>query len=390
MRYPLRQYGAFAAGSRGKLLNLRAPDDALAYEDDGPPIARSPSVGRWIEAYFAADTVDDDNGRETALKGIIASNRADHDAAGLPVYAHHPLPEDFAEALRQGADQAPVKRLLAKSEPSVRPQIAKQFAAQASLRSDPDPAVRADQRSAFASRIEHHPQGLPTPYASEVSGALQPFQLLGGNDEDEGGAPDAPRMPHREPRSPATGAKPGAGPADCDAIRKEHADIRRAIAHYEQRRETAERQLSDLVQQRNRLQNEQREVSAALAEARSRATDPPMFLQVCRSNPKKESPAEKPGGNEVGCELVGPIISDEAEKFWKRRLEEQKERDIARLEAELRRFPDRFSRLDKAIGAAQAAVADAKDGLHYLYLGLSREESKYESQCGKPRELWPY
>jgi septal ring factor EnvC (AmiA/AmiB activator) len=188
--------------------------------------------------------------------------------------------------------------------------------------------------------------------------------------------------------------KPGSGQGDakgaCDSIRKEHADIRRAIADYEQRRVAAERQLSGLLQQRNSLLSEQRDVSAALAEARSRSTDPPAFLHVCPSNPKKGRPPGKPDGNEIGCELVGPIIGDEAERFWKRRLEDQKARDIARLEAELRAFPERLSRLDKAIGAAQAAVNDAKSGLHYLYLGLTRAEDEYKSQCGNPRELWPY
>lgn len=177
MPISFRQYDIVAPRKRDKLLNLRAPDDSLAYEDDGPPIARSPSVGQWVEAYFAADKVDDDQGRSTALKGVIESNRADHNAAGLPVYAHHPLPEDFAEALLRGARQTPLNRLLAKFELSVRPQIEKQFAARALLRGNTaGPAFEEHQRQESASRIERHAEGSPT---SDASGMSEECGLLG-------------------------------------------------------------------------------------------------------------------------------------------------------------------------------------------------------------------
>jgi hypothetical protein len=227
------------------------------------------------------------------------------------------LPEDFAEALLRDADHTPLNRLLAKFESSVRPQIAKQFAAQASFRSNAGPVVEehSDQRQRFASRIERHAEGSPTPDASGVSEQFQPSRLLGGDDGDGGGTSGAPRIPQRESRPPAPRPKPGGGQADCDAIRKEHADIRRAIADFEQRRAAAERQLGDLVQQRNSLQNEQREVSAALAEARSRSTDPPVFLKVCPSNPDKGRPPGKPDGNEVGCELVDRSLAKRQRSF---------------------------------------------------------------------------
>ncbi len=331
------------------------------------------------------------------MKGVIESNRADHNAAGLPVYAHHPLPEDFAEALLRGARQTPLNRLLAKFELSVRPQIEKQFAARALLRGNTaGPAFEEHQRQESASRIERHAEGSPTSDASGMSEESRPFRLLGGDEGDGGGVLESLRVPQKASPPPTPRPKPGGGQGDmsgngdCDAIRKEHADIRRAIADYKQRQGAAERQLSGLLQQRNSLLTEQREVSAALAEARSRSTDPQMFLQVCPSKPEKGRPPRKPDGNEVGCALVGPIITDEAEQFWKRRLEDQKARDIARLEAELRAFPERSSKLDRAIGAAQATVDDAKDALHHLYLGLTRVDDSYKSQCGNPRELWPY
>ncbi len=37
MPISFRQYDIVAPRKREKLLNLRAPDDSLAYEDDGPP-----------------------------------------------------------------------------------------------------------------------------------------------------------------------------------------------------------------------------------------------------------------------------------------------------------------------------------------------------------------
>jgi hypothetical protein len=55
MRHVFRQYGLFDPSKRGKLPNVRAPDDSLAYEDDGPAIVRSPNVGQWIEAYIRAN-----------------------------------------------------------------------------------------------------------------------------------------------------------------------------------------------------------------------------------------------------------------------------------------------------------------------------------------------
>ena len=117
--YKIDGFFPFVSGRKVRRLDFRVPEDRLISDE---PIGRSPAVNEWIEAYFAADE-DDDHGRSTALRGVIDSNRADHNAAGLPVYAHPPLPADFAEELLQSHSQTPLSRLLATFEPSVRPQI---------------------------------------------------------------------------------------------------------------------------------------------------------------------------------------------------------------------------------------------------------------------------
>ena len=58
------------------MLDLRAPEDRLAFDE---PISRSPSVDRWIDAYFDADLEGDDHGRRVALKGVVDAYRADQE-----------------------------------------------------------------------------------------------------------------------------------------------------------------------------------------------------------------------------------------------------------------------------------------------------------------------
>jgi hypothetical protein len=89
------QYGILNPRKHGTLLNLRAPDDPLAYEDDGPPIARSPGLDDRIVDYFAAMRDGDATGSAQAMNAVIDLTRADHAASGIPAYAHRPLPEDF-------------------------------------------------------------------------------------------------------------------------------------------------------------------------------------------------------------------------------------------------------------------------------------------------------
>jgi hypothetical protein len=86
------QYGILNPRKHGTLLNLRAPDDPLAYEDDGPPIARSPGLDDRIVDYFAAMRDGDATGSAQAMNAVIDLTRADHAASGIPAYAHRPLP----------------------------------------------------------------------------------------------------------------------------------------------------------------------------------------------------------------------------------------------------------------------------------------------------------
>ncbi len=106
------QYDILNPHKRGKSMNLRAPDDPLAYEDGGPPVVRSPAVNDRIDDYFAAIREGDEIGRVRAMNDIIDTNRADHAASGVPVYAHTPLPEDFIDRIVEPILKLPVAQRL--------------------------------------------------------------------------------------------------------------------------------------------------------------------------------------------------------------------------------------------------------------------------------------
>ena len=107
MRYPFRKYDIF---DPRKQMTMRAPDDPLAYEDDGPAVARSPTLGHRIADYFAAATEGDAAERARAMNAVIDVNRADHAISGIPVYAHAPLPSDFVAQLLEPVLELPTER----------------------------------------------------------------------------------------------------------------------------------------------------------------------------------------------------------------------------------------------------------------------------------------
>jgi hypothetical protein len=139
--------------------DLRAPEDRLSREGG---IARSRAVDEWIENYLTAEVDGDDYGRRSALKGVIDANRADHAAAGVPVYAHPPLPKDFVDGLLNAIAVLPppfqaraVGDFLGTVDPASRPMAGQQLAAQKSdrpktpaPRSDPDPDSPESRRRA--------------------------------------------------------------------------------------------------------------------------------------------------------------------------------------------------------------------------------------------------
>jgi len=142
---------SFPARRKLRELDFRAPEDRLAFEDD-KQIVRSPEVGEWVDAFFAADRNGDDEGRTTALGRIVDANRADHAAAGVPVYAHSPLPEDFVDALVGPIRGLPVAHrqnvvdsLVAKIDPGSKAVVVRQLGARTS---DPSPGRALSYRAA--------------------------------------------------------------------------------------------------------------------------------------------------------------------------------------------------------------------------------------------------
>ncbi|MBP6014447.1 MAG: hypothetical protein KBA31_19620 [Alphaproteobacteria bacterium] len=94
----------------------------------------SPRVEQKVQSFFAASDAGDDEGLRAALKDILELNRADHAAAGVPVYAHQPLPKDFAAQIVQpvaaapaGERQALLKSLLENFDANTQPHVVRQF-----------------------------------------------------------------------------------------------------------------------------------------------------------------------------------------------------------------------------------------------------------------------
>lgn len=200
---------------RRQMLDLRAPEDRLSDDEPSRGVRRSPAVGNWIDAYRTADDDDDDDGRATALRGIIDANRADMASAGLPVFAHPALPEEFADELARGSSGVSIASVLKQFDPSVRQGVAQQLLGPAG--SDP---------------------------SSHVAAGGGRFALLGGDEDD--GAPPPPAQARKPP--------PRANPAQPDRQREAErqqkcADLRRYILLGRDYRKRLEAEKADLERQ---------------------------------------------------------------------------------------------------------------------------------------------
>lgn len=80
-----------------KVAASQKPD---ATEDrDAGQAQRSPATDGQIHAFFDAWRTGDEAGQKEALNKIVQTWRADNASGGVPVYAHLPLPGDFARTL---------------------------------------------------------------------------------------------------------------------------------------------------------------------------------------------------------------------------------------------------------------------------------------------------
>jgi hypothetical protein len=365
---------------RRQMLDLRAPEDRLVGDDHVGNVRRSAAVSDWIDAYHAADEESDDQGRVDALMKVIEANRADMAASGVPVFAHAPLPDDFAADLAHDQSRSGFAELLTRFDPSVRQLVAQQ--------------------------LEQGPAG----------GGR--YALLGGDDEDgSGGArdtpprgargpgPGTPPMPRQKPQVPGP-VMPRPHPDSeqreqerkqkCQSLKQEHTELRRTINYYEGLKKTAEFRLNVHRQNRSNLLRHVGDVEARLNEARSRRTDPGDYYFVCpgdRNSPKAPPRGRGRRGDWIRdglCEVLGPIVGEQAKERERRRLENEKARDIQNLQDELNKLKQKLAAIDQGMKEEQAVIDKAKDDLHWLYLGLSRISDDYKSNCGNPRELWPY
>jgi hypothetical protein len=364
---------------RRQMLDLRAPEDQLLNDDDISNVRRSPAVSDWIDAYHSADQEDDGQGRVEALMKVIDANRADMAASGVPVFAHSPLPDDFAAELARDQSRSGFTDLLTKIDPSVRRLVAHQLV----------------QGPAGGGR----------------------YVLLGGDDGDSGGgrgssprdsrgqSPGAQPTPREKPPVPGP-VMPRPHPDSeqreqerkqkCQSLRQEHADLRRTIKDYEGLKTTAEFRQNVHRQNRANLLRLLADVEARLNEARSRSTDPGDYYFVCPGDKGSRKGLPRGKGRRGDwirdglCEVLGPIVGEQAKERERRRLEDEKARDIRTLQAEHSQLKQKVAATEQGMKDEQREIDDAKDALHWHYLKLSEISDNYKTNCGNPRELWPY
>lgn len=106
-----------------------------AGEKDTDEARRSRATDNEIRAFLDAWRTGDGAAQKNALNKIVEGWRADNAAGGVPVYAHLPLPKDFARVLARfagGIDDAAgapsITSVVAALDPGVRASVAQQIA----------------------------------------------------------------------------------------------------------------------------------------------------------------------------------------------------------------------------------------------------------------------
>lgn len=123
-----------------KARNLREPSVGTEHfhvREDLDSLVYPAALDGKIVDYHTAMLGGDDFGVRSALQDIVNIGRSVHNAAGLPVYAHAPLPPQFARSLVHQLSELPkdarlseFDRLVEQFELSVRPHAAQQIASQ--------------------------------------------------------------------------------------------------------------------------------------------------------------------------------------------------------------------------------------------------------------------
>jgi hypothetical protein len=344
------------------MLDLRAPEDRLLSNNSVNAVRRSSTASDRIATYHSADQ-DDDQRRVGALMGVIEAHRADMAASGVPVFAHAPLPDDFAAELTQGQSALALADVLVKLEPSVRRLVAQQ--------------------------LEQGPAG----------GGR--YALLGGDDEDgsqgsrssppqrsRGQAPGAPPIPREKPPLPSP-MQPRPHPdseqreaewrAQCKKDWDDLGAINEAIRFYYQKLKEAEAELARLesapLDQRRR---ERVILIEKLNKARSRSTEPGI-------PPFPPCPTRRPAhARDIACEIVREGLIDRWNKEERARLQKKKEADIAELQRQLAELDALIEDAPNKIAAKKAQIADIRQRLGHLAIGEKRVRDQFNARgCGQ-------
>ncbi|MBL9097374.1 MAG: hypothetical protein JNK07_10645 [Alphaproteobacteria bacterium] len=357
---------------RRRLLDLRAPEDRLPEEGPIELARRSRAVDQWVSAFFSAD---EDDGRARALRGVIEANRADMAMAGVPVFAHPALPEDFATELKRGSARTSVSELVMRMEPALRQSVALQLLG----RGESD-----------------------APSGSAADGGR--IALLGGG--DDGGAPPAAsrqtKQPPPLPRQHPDQAERDREAADrevrakvCQNLRSEYKSARESAEYWEREKKVPKFRLDVANANIAKWKNALAQAEADLREAQSRSTEPEEASWICPSDVGEKYRRLRPREQLKNvildglCEVAGPFISEDAERRWRRRLEDQKARDINSATAKIERIKREIAKIEGGVGVDQKNYDHAAEGARVMYAALHRITTDFVANgCGSERDLW--
>jgi hypothetical protein len=312
-------------------LDFRAPEDRLLGDRELRRVRRSEVVSDWIDVFREADKVGDEEGRVEALKGVIDTHRADMAASGVPVFAHAPLPGDFAEELALGRSESSISDLLAKAQPGVRRLLGQQLTSVQKGRGSPTLGDRLDPLGGFEER-----EGTEQLAARSANSMEQ--------------NPPKPR-----PKPPELEAK---HQAECKRLAERITSNNESILYWEDQKKSVLSRIQKLTSDRKGAEARYNQVVGE--------------LQKARSTPNPCAPA---------AIETWPICQ---------RIERERRQQIERLEADLEKATERLADLDASLEQANQELADIKQALQVTYRASGQHEREYEALgCGRARDLWP-